>query len=1019
MNTEIVIQSNSIEAISELLDYSNGIVTNEGFPDKIESNANKFNLAKQTFKAIPDIENIYFSGEYPLIYFKTLSDFDPTTIRTLHKQIWNQGRVPLLFISCPHEIRIYNCYDKPLREDEDVEKLRIDRFERNVEEYARLESAYHQSRMDSGWYWDSDSGKRIIQSAAKKVDKLLVSNLRNLRALLKAELRDKIDDPIPYIHNVLGRSLFILYLEDRGVIGKKYYGKFREGATNYFEILESKSASYELFTELNLRFNGDLFTVTSAEKRLIGLSQLLLVRNCFYGHDISTGQLSLWRAFDFRYIPVELLSAIYEEFLHNEEDEEVISDNGVHYTPSPLVEFVLNEVLPYPDEHNTNYQLRILDPACGSGIFLVEAYKRLIERWRYVNPGEKMSIDPLRNILRDSIFGVEQHSEAIKVASFSLYLTMLSYLEPKSIWHSVKFPYLVQSNDRKDEHQGRNLFHGDTFMQKNYEELEYDIVVGNPPWKRGNLDVSVNQYLKKHRLGNEIAVAFLHKMAYVAPKAKIALVSTAKVLFNTTSGYEEFRRFLFNDTKVDVVVNFAALRQKKGKRGRKLFASATGPTAVIFYNGVDAKDRNETILYCTPKPQFKDSSLGELVIDASDIKHVPQYEAADSTSKVWKVAMWGTMRDFNLIKFISKNQRLHEFFDKNSWAYGNGFQLGNPRIKENNYISTLPNIANTHVSQYYTPIEVTSEIPDTTFRRLGCIEAYSAPHLLIKKGQSNKEFCASYLDYDCSFCDGVYGVSAIGKESLLKALTGYLNSRFTTYYLFLTSASWGIEREQIFATEVFDVPAPIFLSHSEDYEEIERLVTEIITTQSEFSLGQEQTLLNLKKEIDKAVLKQLGLNRNHLILIDSLIDYSLDFFQEGAKSQAILPTVKGDMVGYAKSACQNLSKILVNSQTNFWATQYQVNHHNPLTLIAIHFNNQQESETIVLDDTDVSALLSKLNKVVYNRYSESIYFRKVVRHYDSDTLFIVKPNEKRFWTEAMALEDSDSVALEMMSAVNE
>lgn len=1014
-----MIKSNSIEAITDLLDYSNGMVMPDGLPEKIESNATKFNLAKQTFKVIPDVESIYFSGEYPLIYFKTLSDFNPATIRTLHKQIWNQGRVPLMFISCPHEIRIYNCYDKPLREDEDVEKLRIDQFERSVDEYARFESIYHQSHMDSGWYWDSDSGKKVINAAARKVDKLLVSNLKSLRARLKEELIDKIDDPIPHIHNVLGRSLFILYLEDRGVISKSYYSKFKEGAKEYFDILESKSASYNLFTDLNIRFNGDIFKVTSTERQIIGLSQLRLVRDCFYGNDVLTGQLSLWRAFDFKYIPIELLSAIYEEFLHTEEGEEAISKQGAYYTPQPLVEFVLNEILPYPDERNTNYQLRILDPACGSGIFLVEAYKRLIERWRYVNPGEKMSIDPLRDILRNSIFGIEKNSEAIKVASFSLYLTILNYLEPKYIWQSVKFPYLIQSEEREEAHQGQNLFHGDTFGLTSYKGLEFDIVVGNPPWKRGGLDESVNRYLKVHRLGNEVVLAFLHKMAFIAPMAKIALVSTAKILFNSTSGYEEFRRFLFNDTKVDFVVNFAALRKSRGELGRKLFASATGPTVVIFYNGVDVTARNKTIVYCTPKPQLRDSSLGELVVDASDIKYVPQSEAADPNSKVWKVAMWGTMRDFNLIKFISKNDRLYQFFDKHRWAYGNGFQLSNPCDKPDNYIRTLPNIANTDIVQYYTPIDATTKISDAKFRRLGCRNAYQAPHVLIKRGQSNKEFCASYLDYDCSFRDGVYGVAASGKEDLLKALTGYLNSRFVTYYLFLTSASWGIEREQIFATEVFDIPAPIFLSHNEGHEEIERLVTEIISTQSKFSFGQEQVIFNLKKEIDKVVLKQFGLNQNHFALIDSVIDYSLDFFQEGAKSKAILPTIKAEISHYAKSACKNLSKLLVNSQTNFWATQYKIAHHSPLTLIALHFNNHKESGVLVQDETtNVSTLLRKLNNVIYDRYSESIYFRKVVKHYDSDTLFIVKPNEKRFWTEAMALEDSDIVALEMMSAIN-
>lgn len=1013
-------KTNNIETITGPLDYTNGMVTLDTIPNKIQSNPTKYNLAKQTFEAISEVEGIYFSGEYPLIYFKTLNDFDPVTIKALHKQIWNQGRVPLMFISCPHELRIYNCFDKPLKEGENLEKLQIDRFERNVDEFIRLESLYHQSRMDSGLYWDSASGKRIIQAAAKKVDKLLLNNLKNLRSRLISELSDKIDDPIPYIHNVLGRSLFILYLEDRGVISKDYYEKFLKGANEYFDVLESKSASYDLFTDLNIKFNGDIFKVTSGEKRVMGLQQLKLIRDCFYGHDVLTGQQTLWRMFDFNYIPIDLLSGIYEEFLHTAEGDDAISNQGAYYTPQPLVEFVLNEVLPFPDEHNKDYNVRILDPACGSGIFLVEAYRRLIERWRYVHAGKRMSIDSLRSILLNSIFGIEKNSEAIKVASFSLYLTILHYLEPKYIWERVKFPYLVQSDERDEDHQGQNLFQGDTFELTNYENIKFDLIVGNPPWKRGNLDETVNQYLKKHRLGNEVVLAFLHKMAFTARRAKIALVSTAKILFNSTSGYEEFRRFLFNDTKVDVVVNFAALRKSRGEIGRKLFASATGPTVVIFYNGVDVEERNDNIIYCTPKPNFKDASLSELVIDASDVKYIPQGEASDPSTKVWKVAMWGTMRDYNLIKYLGTIEKLDTCIRTNGWSYGRGFQVSYPSDKKNNFIKTLPFLENKDVEQYYTSKDKTSEITLTKFNRIGVEAAYKAPHILIKKGQNNREFCASYLDYDCTFKDGIFGIHANGKDLILKALTGYLNSKFATYYLFLTSASWGIEREQIFPSEVLNMPAPQFLLTDEGYEKLEVLVQAIIDENQKFSLNQEIVLNTLKEEINKVVLQQLGLNNSHLALIDNLVDSSLAFFQEGAKSKSILPVLKTDIVRYTKRVCKNLEKLLINSKIHFWATHYQVNTSNPLSLIALHFNNRHESGTIIHDEsTDVSGLIKKLNQIVHNRYSESIYFRRMVKHYDSDTLFIVKPNEKRFWTEAMALEDSDTVALEMMSIVNE
>lgn len=1014
-----MIKSTDIRRIATGLGYLHGIVQPADLKERISANSTKYNSAKQTFEAIPEIEAIYFSGDYPLIYFKTLSDFNPNAIISLHKKIWNQGRVPLVFVLCPHEIRIYNCYKEPIGDISKINLLEIDRFTNAVEELVKFEDAYHQSKVDSGLFWESKAGKRVNESSSRKVDKKLVANLKTLRARLHEELISKIADPIPYIHNVLGRSLFILYLEDRKIITSEFYSKFDPSAQSYFDLLNNKTACYSLYSALNEKFNGDIFTVTPSEKRLMSTASLSLVRDCFYGNNIETGQLILWRMFDFSYIPIELLSAIYEEFLHTEEGADTISSQGVYYTPQPLVEFVLNEVLPFPDESNKDFTLKVLDPACGSGIFLVEAYRRLIERWRYVHRGERISIHILRTILQNSIFGIEKNSEAIKVASFSLYLTILNYLEPKYIWDRVKFPYMIQSPEREVNHQGKNLFHGDTFSLTEYANIDFDLVVGNPPWKRGNLDVSLNNYIREHNLGSEAVLPFLHKMAFSAPNATIALVSTAKILFNSTSGYKEFRRFLFNETKVDAVINFSALRKSKGEIGRKLFASATGPTIVIFYNGINKKEFNQSILYCTPKPNFKDSSITELIIDTSDIKFIPLSEACDPNSKVWKVAMWGTMRDFSLIKFLEKNVKLNQYIEKEGWSQGRGYQDSDPCDKPNAYISTLPHIPNASVKQYYTRKEDTTKISIKKFNRIGCEDAYKAPHILIKKGQSKREFCASYLDYDCSFKDGIFGIHASGKELMLKALTAYLNSRFTTYYLFLTSASWGIEREQVFPSEVLSIPAPDFLLKNEGYDDLVKLVDLIIIELDRFSFENEQIIDRYKKEIDKVVLKHLGLKEHHLLLIENLIDFSLSFFQDGAKSKAICHTHSSEVEEYAKVACINLNRLLINSKVNIWATKYNIAPNSPLCIIAFHFNNDKKAATVVLNDnSDVKGLIEKLNKVSYKQYSESIYFRKVVKHYEEDTLFIVKPNEKRFWTTTMALEDSDMIALEMMS-INE
>jgi len=77
--------------------------------------------------------------------------------------------------------------------------------------------------------------------------------------------------------------------------------------------------------------------------------------------------------------------------------------------------------------------MTILDPACGSGVFLVRAYQRLVAAWKrdYIN--EQPAAQDLSTILTSSIFGIDKELNAIQIAAFSLYLTMLDYLGNKEI----------------------------------------------------------------------------------------------------------------------------------------------------------------------------------------------------------------------------------------------------------------------------------------------------------------------------------------------------------------------------------------------------------------------------------------------------------------------------------------------------------------------------------------------------------------------------------------------------------
>src|SRR5262249_35912369 len=149
--------------------------------------------------------------------------------------------------------------------------------------------------------------------------------------------------------------------------------------------------------------NGDLFpgkdeqsdaereAYWQAEKDAVQPNHLKELADLVSGSiDTQDRQLRLWPQYSFDTIPLEFISSVYEEFLNEDRDR-----NKAYYTPPHLVDYILDAVLPWDGDR---WNLRILDPCCGSGIFLVKAFQRLIHRWRRAH-GRSPLVSDLKPIL--------------------------------------------------------------------------------------------------------------------------------------------------------------------------------------------------------------------------------------------------------------------------------------------------------------------------------------------------------------------------------------------------------------------------------------------------------------------------------------------------------------------------------------------------------------------------------------------------------------------------------------------
>ncbi|EMY3483178.1 SAM-dependent methyltransferase [Flavobacterium psychrophilum] len=974
------------------------------------------------------VVKVYGNEDQPALFLKEVDSFNFKTLKQIaeiQKASWNFQKVLFLYVYTKTEIRIYNCSEKPFGYEENIQENEFTNKLKELELYScketdndklkKLNILFSRIAIDTGFIWSSIEAKEIKDkiNLQNRVDKFLIQSLINVsRELEEQGLTDK-----NLIHKLVMRSLFLLYLEDRGATKKEFYGEFSLKAESYLDLLKQGEVNYvySLFEKLAEDFNGSLFNIEENEINLVTREHLDLIRQCFTSGYTKSNQIKLfsyWRLFNFSIIRIELLSEIYENFL-SELDKKAKKNTGTFYTPPSLVELILNEKLPVRN-NETDYKVKTLDPSCGSGIFLVQSFKRLVKRYENKHKSKLNDFNILIDILKSNIFGIELDGKSIKVAAFSLYLALLDNLDPKTDWWNgtIKFPYLINDNDDESlKEQGNNLFKRDTISDlSEIKKLQnFDLIVGNPPFGTKKLLPTITAYCEKENFAQEMVLPFLHKATLLAPKGKIALIFNTKVLTNTGGTYQNFRKWLFNKKYVEKIYNFSILRKAPKFSGGQLFGSAVGPISIVFYQNETPENSKDTITYYAPKTYIKNDVLEGIVIDSSDEKHLPRIECKKPNSKIWKIAMWGSFFDFELIeKLEKKHNTLENYFEtnKNEWLKGSGLHSPDKKQIEKNKFFLPSEVINTRlINKYYTSrsaLVENSKIYRPTNELL-----YKSPFLIIKEGQKEKEFCSSVIDFDCYHMS--YSV-VNNNIQILKVLSAYINSVFSNYYLSLSSASWGIERERVQSNEMLELPAIIEKLELKSVEKLSSKIDEIISIKKSNELNHNTT--HIEKQIDQIIYNDiLKLTEDEQIVIQDTLNYSLDLFEKKEKSKAVLPV--NDIDVYTKRITKELNDWLDDDDLKISATHYKIDRNCPLYLVKLSFGNQLKE--IEISKENIYSELKTLDKKLWSKDAQSIYFRKKLNYFDGDDIYIIKPNQRRFWSQTAAMEDSKSLLVEILN----
>jgi len=250
---------------------------------------------------------------------------------------------------------------------------------------------------------------------------------------------------------------------------------------------------------------------------------------------------------------------------------------------------------------------------------LVKAFQRLIHRWESSHDFQRTPAHVLRTLLENNIFGVDIDKEAVRVASFSLYLTMLDSIDPLEYWENeVRFPRL----------RGQRLICSDFFREDklgfrtDLDANSYDLVVGNAPWGKNTLktDASLWQAMLKHKekwivpYGN-IRPLFLPKAAALTKSGGlISMMQPAFILLLSQVGSSKnFRGNLFLEFCVKEIINLSILRFG-------LFKDAISPTCIITLSAQKSSD--ESIIYICPKSSSNNEDNYYIRVEPQDINEI-------------------------------------------------------------------------------------------------------------------------------------------------------------------------------------------------------------------------------------------------------------------------------------------------------------------------------------------------------------------------------------------------------------
>jgi hypothetical protein len=945
--------------------------------------------------------------------------------REIHRKVWNQNAVPFLLVISTGWVRLYPGfqYERDVTEHPLAGALRVLHDFHNVTSQLGPIQA---SEIDNGGVW-RELGRSVTPD--RRVDWQLLDNLNALDRWLE---QDGVTDR-RLAHAMIGKFVYLQYLRQRDILSDNRLTGWGIDPGVVFGHNAKITPFLDLVRHVDEWLNGSVFPLSQQKIREFGAERLRKVASVFHGADPLSGQLPLFDIYDFSFIPIETLSVIYEQFLHAIINPSGVSEGqtrGAYYTPVPLVNYMLDRL---DTRQPLKPGMRVLDASCGSGAFLVQCYRKLVERRRQ-ELGRRLRPVELGALLRNHLFGVDLDEDACQLAELSLVLTLLDYIDP---------PDLTGTNWQLPALRDRNIFCANAFnddeaWSKMAQKYPFQWIVGNPPWKELNPreltadDTPAWEWMINHKDeypvgGNQLAEAFAWRSAQVMDEHGVsALLLPAMTLFKYESA--AFRRSFMAKHELWSVANFANLADilfagRATLPAAALFSAATPPSSEHVIETFSPLVANQ--LTNAPRRSNRRQDVWNIVVNSSDLTCIEYRDVRDGSPLPWKIAMWGTATDLRVLRSTAKRygtlkdleitgaitlSQGPEFIPAEKATPDNAVQrdeligrntLDVKLLKNRKYLLAFP------------AATIQMIAPDENFlsKRAGIDKKLSVcepPHVLIGASRNFAVYTEEFLIVP-SRQIGV--ISPTGNRSLLRSLALYLNSDFVAYHQFLTTTQAGIQKSISTLEALRGLPAPFTeTSDLSAWNSLSQKILEQCDDRDDFNVPE------LVQELNDLTFKSLKLSARGRAAVHDLVQVRFGLTRGKRSQWAIRRPTRDECAAYARMLRDELDGFLNGSARKRHHVQVLAGDASGLVAIEIAAGDKLVSIAVLDASSAQAKTMTDVRSHLVEKRAQWLYFDRNLRVYDGSRTYLLKPFQRLHWTETQAIADARDIIADSLTS---